>query len=135
FWQLLFNNNLRRLKRFMLRTYGQLAPSFIELLVDRARNLIEINIQGIAIKSEADSDAHRRLTHNLIAASNYLEAIILTLIPAHRDVFIIFDQLDRAWDATQDTKDVLIGLLLAAKDLIRDATSYQKAVRVIVFLR
>src|SRR5690606_28275540 len=61
--------------------------------------------------------------------------IILTLIPAHRDVFIIFDQLDRAWDATQDTKDVLIGLLLAAKDLIRDATSYQKAVRVIVFLR
>jgi energy-coupling factor transporter ATP-binding protein EcfA2 len=135
FWRRLFDDNIRRLTRFMNQTYGKLAPNFLELIVNTARNLTEINFNGTGIKSANDTDPHRKLARDIISASNYLQKIVLTVLSPKQDVYLILDQLDRGWDATEDIKSVLIGLLLASKDLIREAHRLEKNVRVIVFLR
>jgi hypothetical protein len=135
FWRLLFNANYRKLQRFMMQTYGQLAPNFAELLIDRARRLIKINIQGVGVEVSDETDEHRRLSKNVSQARRYLQTIVLSTLSKKHNYFIIFDQLDRGWDSSEETKQMLIGLILASRDLLRDARQAGKSLRVIIFLR
>ena len=56
-------------------------------------------------------------------------------LSSDKEYYLLFDQLDIGWDFSDETKQLLIGLILAARDVVRAAEGAGKQVHVVVFLR
>ncbi len=135
-WRNLLNGNRRYLKNFLKRAYGSIAPSFTEVLVDRARNIRLFQIQGVKVESDV-GPPEIRLSQLINFANRELESRILSLLPSKdaEPIYLLFDQLDLGWDGSEESKLLLIGLILAARDVMRAAIERNKNLRVILFLR
>jgi hypothetical protein len=134
-WKLIFDANLRTLRRFLKQNYGTLAPSFGELLVNRARQIRKLDIKGLSAESEEMGDVHIQLIDSINIVTHDLQELVLHKLPSNRPTYILFDQLDRGWDNTEEFREMLIGLILAARELTREARSLGKELHIVVFLR
>jgi hypothetical protein len=134
-WRLRFDANLRRLKRFLKQNYGTLAPSFGELLVNRARNIRSLDIKGFSAASQDASEICTQLITSINIVIKDLQEMVLHELPGDQPIYVLFDQLDRGWDNTREFKEMLIGLILAARDLTRSARHLEKELHVVIFLR
>jgi len=135
FWRMIFNANCRYLRRFLRRNYGTVSPSFAELIADRAGRVREIKVKGFQVKADADVDPTQRLVHSINFLNRALQDHILVILPHKKRYYLLFDQLDLGWDNTEETKQLLIGLILAARDVVRAAEKAGRRIRVVLFLR
>jgi hypothetical protein len=135
FWQRNFNPNVRYLHRFLRQNYGTIAPSFVELIADRTRTIRSLKVKDFEVGAEAEDDPSRRLVNSINFLNRALRSRVLAVLPSDKRFFVLFDQLDLGWDASDQTKQLLIGLILAARDVVRAAEKAGKQVQVVVFLR
>jgi energy-coupling factor transporter ATP-binding protein EcfA2 len=56
FWKLILNANRKYLHRFLKQNYGSAAPSFVELIADRARQVRSLRIQDVEVHTVAEQD-------------------------------------------------------------------------------
>lgn len=134
-WKNLFDANRRYLKRFLSQTYGNLAPSFVEILVDRAGQIRSLKIKDVGIETHREEGAFELLSRSINVANKDLLSRILKVLPNGKRFYLLFDQLDLGWDDSLDTKLLLTGLILAARDVMREVNIVGKEVQVIIFLR
>ena len=134
-WRLKFDANLRKLRRFLIQNYGTTAPSFVELLVSRAREIKKLNIRGLSAESAKAEGRHAQLLNSINIVTHDLEKLVFAKLPSNRSIYILFDQLDRGWDNTARFKEMLIGLILAARSLTDRARKFEKNLHIVVFLR
>jgi hypothetical protein len=134
FWHTLINPNRRYLHRFLTLNYGSTSPSFIEILVDRARRIRSISVPNF-LQIDTSEDASTRLSQSINYINREIQSRILQILSPRKKYYLIFDQLDAGWDASAESKNLLIGLILAARDLNRTARDKSKQVRVLIFLR
>lgn len=135
FWIHRINANRRKLSRYMRDKYGKLAPSVGELYAERLRSLSNVQIGTVSADSEIRERDFQLLRDSILEERKVLQELVLNVLPKHNTHFVLFDQLDRAWDNETDTKQMLIGLLLASRDLLRSADQLGKKLRIVIFLR
>lgn len=121
------------LEKFLKQNYGSVTPSVADLIVDKARQVRSLRIGQLEVGSDG-SDV-QRLSRSINQINNELEPRILRLLSAQHDYFLLFDQLDLGWDGTDKSKQLLTGLIIAARDIIRLGRAADKRVHVVVFLR
>jgi len=134
-WRRLFNANRRYLHRFLCRNYGSAAPTFGELLADRARQVRSLSLKGIGMDVSPEQDPFQRLTRSVNFVNRELRSRVLSVLSREKRYYLLFDQLDLGWDSTDETKQLLIGLILAARNVVRAAEGVGSEVHVVVFLR
>ncbi|HRV92723.1 MAG TPA: toll/interleukin-1 receptor domain-containing protein, partial [Anaerolineae bacterium] len=120
FWKLGFNANRRYLIRFLKQNYGSVAPSLTELLADRARQVRSLTIKDFGIGTEKDNDPFQRLSQSINIVNREIEARVLEILSDNK-YYLLFDQLDLGWDNTEESKHLITGLILAARDVTRAA--------------
>lgn len=135
FWKSLFNANLRFLRRFLKQNYGSVAPSFSEIFADRARQIRSIKVKDFEVGADTSENKSQRLSRSISIINRALESRILAVLPNDKEYYLLFDQLDLGWDETEETKQLLIGLIMASRDVIRVSRKAQKQVRIVIFLR
>lgn len=135
FWKQLFSANRRWLKRFLTQTYGSVSPSFIEVLADKARNIRSISVDKVKVDTDTTGTPSSRLSQSINIVNEEIKSRIFSVLPDNKDYYILFDQLDLGWDGGEETKRLLIGLILAARDIVRDAEKNNKQIHVVIFLR
>lgn len=134
FWQRIADANRRYLERFLKQNYGSAAPTFGELLVDRARQVRSLQVATVGVGADS-SDPFDRLSRSINVMNREIQSRILAILAKRIRYFLVFDQLDLGWDSTEETMQLLIGLILAARDVVRAADSAGKEVHVVLFLR
>lgn len=122
------------------KLYGRERPTWKELLFDKLRRLRRLDLPeiegmgglgGIEFE-EANSDAV--LATGLSRWSQNLLTFVAKHFPAC-PVSLFLDRLDDAWDASDDSKAMLIGALKAAREINIALAQKGKAPAVLVFLR
>ena len=135
-WKKLLNANLRLLDRFLRLNYGSIAPSFADVLIDRARNIRKLNVSAFSTEAPQDNDDFLKLVKSINIVCKELETVVLSLLPRRRpEFFVLFDELDLGWDDSEDFKHSIIGLILAARDLVRSARAKSISLHIVIFLR
>lgn len=135
FWQRLFNANRRFLHRFLTINYGSVAPDFTEILADKARNIRSIKLDRVEVSADPATFSSRPLSESINIINQEVEARLWSVLSDEKKYYLLFDQLDLGWDNSQETKQLFIGLILAARDIVRKAEKHGKRVHVVVFLR
>jgi len=135
FWRSIFNANIRYLRRFLRQNYGSIAPSFVELIADRARRIRSLKVKDFELGADEGEDPSQRLGRSINFLNLALQDHVLAILLRERRYYLLFDQLDLGWDGTEETKQLLIGLIIAARDVMRAAEKAGKRVRVVLFLR
>jgi hypothetical protein len=107
----------------------------MEILADRARNVRSISLDKIRIDTGQGDSAYDRLSKSINVVNQEIKSRILSILPNDKDYYILFDQLDLGWDGKEETKRLLIGLILAARDIVREAELSKKQIHIVVFLR
>ena len=135
-WRRRFDSNYRYLHGFLKQNYGSVSPSFVELLADRARRVRSIQLKDFSIDMEAPGDdSYERLSRSINTVNREIQSRILEILSHNKQYYLLFDQLDLGWDGSEETQRLLIGLILAARDVVRATDNKAKDVRVVVFLR
>lgn len=134
-WRERLDANRRKLRRYMRRKYGALAPSINELFYEKLQNTTKFQIGTLALESDTDEKTYQRLRDSIVEETKILQDLVLHVLPKGKIHLILFDQLDRAWDNENQIKQMLTGLLLAARDLLRASSLIGKRLRIIIFLR
>ncbi|MCA9926200.1 MAG: hypothetical protein KC421_27705 [Anaerolineales bacterium] len=134
-WKSFVNSNFRFLRRFLNQNYGNIAPSFTEIIADRARQIRSLKVKDFEIGTDSQQDVSQRLSRSINIINHAIESRILSILPDKTNHFLLFDQLDLGWDETEESKRLIIGLILAARDVVREAKLANKQVRVVIFLR
>lgn len=132
-WSRLFNENTRYIYRFLKTNYGSIAPSFTEIIKHRFHKIKSISFLGIEIGG-SDDEAQKPIDF-IIDIINTLQCRIISLLSTKIEYFILFDQLDLGWDNSEETKQLMIGLILAARDIVRAVEQKNKKLHIIIFLR
>lgn len=134
-WKRKFQSNTRYLYRFLKQNYGSISPSFIEIIADRSREIRTIKVFGTEFNSSGTNDASQRLSQSINFVNSELQNRVISLLSKKKDYYILFDQLDLGWDNTEETKQLMIGLILSARDVIRAAEQKGKNLHLVIFLR
>lgn len=133
-------NELDRLQKFVVDSYGTRDPDLTQLFTPAKRLRIMPHLKlakgfleaGMNFESLPVSELPKVVQE---VNRNIGQAIIECLNPAH-DYFICFDELDRGFDPKDPQYlQMLVGLLLAAKYLNAQASAGKKKLSVLVFLR
>lgn len=137
------NPDLKKLSDFLQKNYGSLKPSFKDFLVDRLSRIRKLELPSISyyegvklggIEFEQSVTAENRLMTDInIVNSEFQDIIFRTM--SNKLYFILFDKLDDGWDASDEFKSSMVGLLKASRDLNIESKNANKHLRVIVFLR
>jgi hypothetical protein len=135
FWQRQIDANRRFLHRFLTSNYGSVAPHFTEILADRARNIRSITLDKVAFSTEPSAPPSKSLSESINIINQEVEARIWSILSRQTAYYLLFDQLDLGWDNTPETKQLFIGLILAARDIVRKAQKRGLRVHVVAFLR
>ena len=132
--------SLAKIERFVVDSYGSRDPDVTQVFSPsktlKLKGGLGINLSGVS----ASLDAERLPVEHLPLVvqevnKSLLEAICATLNPQN-DYYVCFDQLDLRFDPDDpDYRDRLIGLLLAARDVNREARDAGKKMSCLVFLR
>ncbi|GAB4208722.1 MAG: hypothetical protein OHK0022_38660 [Roseiflexaceae bacterium] len=135
-WRWIFNENVRYIYRFLKQNYGNISPSFMEIIANRAREVRSIKLFNVAeLSSNADSSPFERMSRLINIINSELQPRVLHLLSAKHKYYVLFDQLDLGWDNRDETKQLMIGLILAARDIVRAANRLNKNVHIVIFLR
>ena len=128
--------SLGRLESFIVDSYGTRDPDVSQIFTPgkelKLKGSIRFPLGGVSLEKVRMSDlpAHFQELNRRVG-----EHTINALHPDH-DYYICFDQLDLGFNPSEPTyKDRLIGLILAARQLSREAKAAGKRFSVIVFLR
>jgi hypothetical protein len=135
FWKSFLNANIRFLRRFFSQNYGSIAPSFGEIFADRAREIRSLKLKDFEVGTNAAENQPQRLSRSINIINRALESRLLAVLPSNKEFYLLFDELDHGWDETEETKQLLIGLIMAARYVIRVSKKAQKRVRIVIFLR
>ena len=135
FWRSIFNANIRYLHRFLRQNYGSIAPSFVELIADRARRIRSLKVKDFELGADEGEDPSQRLVRSINFLNLALQDHVLAILSREKSYYLLFDQLDLGWDGTEETKQLLTGLIIATRDVMRAAEKAGKRVRVVLFLR
>ena len=131
---------LRRLENFVVDSYGSRDPDVTQLFTPSKRLRIRPHLKFAKDLFQAGLDLESLPMEHLPrfiqeVNSNIAEAVIECLNPEF-DYYICFDELDRGFDPKDASyRQVLIGLLLAAKQLNNRARAETRRLSVLVFLR
>lgn len=133
-------DNLDKIEKFLVDTYGSRDPDVAEAFRPgrRLRGLAKLGVDLKILRLEVGLDEveMQHLPPLFQDVNRTLEKLLISsLNPASR-YFVCFDELDRGFDPTSDDyKERLIGLIMAARDLNRAAAELGKRLKVVVFLR
>jgi hypothetical protein len=131
---------LERLERFVIDSYGSRDPDVTELFTPTKRLRIRPHLRiakewldlGLDLEELPVNELPRIIQE---VNKNISAAIIESLNPEH-DYFICFDELDRGFDPRNKSyAHMLTGLILAAKVLNGLARNGEKKFSVVIFLR
>jgi energy-coupling factor transporter ATP-binding protein EcfA2 len=134
-WKRRFDANRRFLYRFLAQNYGSVAPSFAELIADRSRQVRSLRLKDIGVEADKEEDAFQRLSRSINIINREIQSRVLNVLSSNRRYYLLFDQLDLGWDYSDETRQLLIGLILAARDIVRAAENENKQIHVVIFLR
>ncbi|HCU1962240.1 P-loop ATPase, Sll1717 family [Pseudomonas aeruginosa] len=121
------------------KIYGSEEVSLASFLFDKFRRIRRIDLPSIdgfggGGGVELDEDHGKALASKIKLWSDLLEDFVNQHYDEH--IFTItIDRLDDGWDATKDSKDVLAGVLKAARQLNIKLQRNKKPSPIIVFLR
>lgn len=135
FWKRIVDPNLRYIHRFLKQNYGSLAPSFSEIISDRASRIKALKVVNFEVEVDAETDPSQHLSRAIRYINRTLQSRVIAVASSNSKYFLLFDQLDLGWDDSSETKQLLIGLILAARDVVRAAKDAGKQIRVVLFLR
>ncbi len=120
--------------------YGKDKPSWMEFLFDKFRRLRRLDLPeiegmgGLGGIEFDENDDDRILATGLSRWSQSLLAFVKKHYPAC-PVSLFLDRLDDAWDASEDSKALLIGALKAAREINSTLGAKGSPAAVLVFLR
>lgn len=122
------------------KLYGKDKPSWKEFLFDRFRRLRRLDlpeIEGVAGLGGIEFDAKDDDRILATGLSRWSQSL-LTFVKKHyptRPVTLFLDRLDDAWDASEDSKALLVGALKAAREINLVLSAKGSPSAVLVFLR
>jgi hypothetical protein len=125
---------LARLKQFVKENYGDTAPSLVKTAAQLLKGIRSFNVSAFGFGAGMSRAAEEQpITPQII------ESVLASIaaVAAETGVVIALDKLDDSWEGSDNSKQLLIGLLKAAKD-INDkykGESIASGLAVLVFLR
>jgi len=137
-----FHPDLKKVANFLEKNYGSLKPSYKDFLVDKFRRIKRLDLPSISsegvklggIELEQNAPDEERLITEINIVNKELQEVIFKAM-TNKYYFILFDKLDDGWDASNEFKSSMVGLLKAARDLNIESKKANKHLRAIVFLR
>lgn len=139
------NSALKKAADLLERIFSKPVPSWTTLLGAKLFGLSKLKLpsagaDGVVSLGEVsfeqlsgDRTLQAELARNLDQLTRHLEDLLREAC-GERRVFLIFDRLDEAWDASsmEDCKRIITGLIHAADHYV---TSFKGVIRPVVFLR
>ncbi len=125
---------LKRLKQFVKENYGDAAPSLIKTAGQLLKGIKSFNVSAFGFGAGLT-----RATEEQPVTPQIIESILAAIAAVAQEIGIVIalDKLDDSWEGSDQSKQLLIGLLKASKD-INDkykGESIGSGLAVIVFLR
>lgn len=125
---------LKRLKQFVKENYGDTTPSLVKTASQLLKGIKSFNVSAFGFGAGMSRSAEdQALTPQII------DSILASIasVAAETGVVVALDKLDDSWEGSEQSKQLLIGLLKASKD-INDkykGDSIASGLAVLVFLR
>lgn len=125
---------LRRLKQFVRENYGDAAPSLVKTAGQLLKGIKSFNVSAFGFGAGLS-----RTTEEQPVTPQIIESILAAIAAVAQEVGVVIalDKLDDSWEGSDQSKQLLVGLLKASKD-INDkykGDSVGSGLAVIVFLR
>ncbi|WP_313603794.1 P-loop ATPase, Sll1717 family [Comamonas jiangduensis] len=125
---------LKRLKQFVQENYGDAAPSLVKTAGQLLKGIRSFNVSAFGFgagltRAAEDQPITPQIIESVLAA--------IAAIAQEIGVVIALDKLDDSWEGSEQSKQLLVGLLKASKD-INDkykGESVASGLAVIIFLR
>ena len=125
---------LKRLKQFVKENYGDAAPSLVKTAGQLLKGIKSFNVSAFGFgagltRAAEDQPVTPQIIESILAA--------IAAVAQEIGVVIALDKLDDSWEGSDQSKQLLVGLLKACKD-INDkykGESVGSGLAVIVFLR
>jgi hypothetical protein len=138
-----FHPDLKKIADFLDRHYGSLTPSYKDFLVRKLAQIKRLDLPSISpegiklggIEFEKATSDEQRLITEINFINRELQNILFKVMSKEKYYFILFDKLDDGWNASEDCKLSMIGLLRGARDLNVESKKVNKHLRAIPFLR
>lgn len=125
---------LKRLKQFVKENYGDAAPSLVKTAGQLLKGIKSFNVSAFGFGAGMSRAAEEQpITPQII------DSVLASIgsVAAETGIVIALDKLDDSWEGSDQSKQLLIGLLKASKD-INDkykGDSIASGLAVLVFLR
>lgn len=125
-----------KLKSFVEDTYGSTNPHITEIF-SPGRRLRHLNKFGIELGAKVDVEMTTQDLPNLFQEVNRsLEELIMKSLNPDNRYYVCFDELDQGFmENPEQQKQILIGLILAARKFAFAAKERKRILKVLVFLR
>ncbi|MGH9844654.1 MAG: P-loop ATPase, Sll1717 family [Blastocatellia bacterium] len=125
-----------KLKSFVEDTYGSINPHMTEIF-SPDKPMRHLNKFGIDIGAKVDVEMKTQDLPSLFHEVNRsLEALIMKSLNPDNRYYVCFDELDQGFmDSPEQQKQILTGLILAARKFAFAAKEHTRLLKVLVFLR
>ncbi len=125
---------LKRLKQFVKENYGDAAPSLVRTAGQLLKGIKSFNVSAFGFGAGMS-----RATEEQPITPQIIDSILAAIaaVAAEIGVVVALDKLDDSWEGSEQSKQLLIGLLKASKD-INDkyrGESIASGLAILVFLR
>jgi hypothetical protein len=123
-----------RLADFIRQNYGNTPPTLISTATRLLRGIKSFNLQAFGFGAGLERD-HNELPLTPLVIDSFLDEI--SIISSNVGAVVTLDRLDDSWDGSEKSKQILIGLLKASKEINDNyaGETRQKGLSVLVFLR
>jgi hypothetical protein len=131
----------RKAVDFYKRIYREEEPGVLEFLIDKFRRLRRLDlpgVQSIATAGGFELDESEGGGPLLASSINQWARVLLNFVEEnfdHSPFTITLDRLDDGWDASEDSKALLAGVLKAARDFNQALYRPNQPAPVLTFLR
>lgn len=126
------NSQIRQYHKYFKNQYSIDDENWFFDIVEKSGNLLRgIKLEALGASIGFDFNQKKSISIPLKVNEN-LQKTLLAEIPGDNVFRIIIDRLDDSWDNSQESRDLIIGLLKAANDI---NARFNKKVIVTVFLR
>ncbi|MFE5775317.1 P-loop ATPase, Sll1717 family [Brachybacterium sp. NPDC056505] len=122
------------LRQFLKDNFGKVSPGFLKSATSIVSGLQSFNLSAFGFGIGASSDREQQVLTPAV-----LEELVSLLAPVleQQPVIVALDKLDDSWDGSDRARSLMVGLVIAAKDLNDrlGSVSSGERLRVNVFLR
>lgn len=133
-WDKDASQQLDVLRKFLGDNFGTINPSLAQTASKVIRGLKQFNISAFGF----GAGMQRELSESALTPAVVDELLKLLRAPTReQNVLIALDRLDDSWDGSEESRNLLIGLLKAAKEINDSFREPERdpLIRVLVFLR